>query len=124
MSVVVVFWTTSSHWWCHHCSQVLVDDLLVHTGLLNQVDRRRTGILPTLHTPVHPQVVHLSSPCNEFQQPVPDVQLTNDRVVMMPAQTSKAVDQGVSRGEGEGEGLAQAHTSAALYHQASILYLC
>ena len=72
-----------------------MDDLLVHTGLLNRVDWRGTGILPTLHTPVRPQVVHLSSLCSEFQQAGQDVQLTNDRVVMMPAQTSKAVDQGV-----------------------------
>ena len=85
---------SSSQWGRYH-SQVLVDDLLVHTGLLNQVDRRGTGILPTLPTPVHPQVVHLASLCSEFQEPGQDVQLTNERVVMMPAQASKAVDQGV-----------------------------
>ena len=85
---------SSSQWGRYH-SQVLVDDLLVHTGLLNQVDRRGTGILPTLPTPVHPQVVHLASLCSEFQEPGQDVQLTNERVVMMPARASKAVDQGV-----------------------------
>ena len=83
--------------WSRTCvvgSQVLVDDLLVHTGIVGPVDGRSIGILPTLHTPVKPHAVFLSSSGDYSYQEGQDVQFTNDCKVMSMAKVAqRPVDQ-------------------------------
>ena len=79
---------------CVVAPQVLVDDLLVHTGIMGPVDGRSIGILPTLHTPVKPHSVFLSSSSDYSYQEGQDVQFTNDCKVMSMAKVAqRPVDQ-------------------------------
>ena len=81
-----------------YASQVLVDDLLVHTGIMDPVDRRSVGILPTLETPVRPHPVFLSASGEYTYQDGQDVQFTNDcKVVSMAKVAQRPVDQGELR---------------------------
>ena len=72
-----------------------MDDLLVHTGVMDCVDSRSVGILPGMCASVKPHAVHLSTSGGDSLQDSEDVRLTNDKTVMGGNnQPARQVNQG------------------------------